>query len=286
MVNQKTNNKRTRDNRYKKGARQVRVFPAGWPVALLKLFSAAAAIGVMSLLFVFGHDWITQCEYFRAATVEVSGIERLDRKHVLETAKIAEGVNLLSVNLNISRKRLLALGWVADAEIRRELPDTLIIKVREHTPVAVIELGKSFLVNGAGEIFVETEKEKFRDLPVISGVKYQDWKADSGDGKGMSESVMDVLRLGRAKDSVLPCAFIKRIQVDRELGLTVVTRDFPAERIHLGFGGYESKYHRMSRIFIYLNRRGAEPAFEKVDLRYKDRIVARPAGDQMNLTKL
>ncbi|MCF8110430.1 MAG: FtsQ-type POTRA domain-containing protein [Desulfobacteraceae bacterium] len=283
-MNNKVSSKKFRENRYRKAEGQPRATTARWPVVFLKFFSVATAIAVMSLVFIFGYDWITQWEYFSAEKIEVSGLKRLDREQALRAAKISEGINILSVNLAAARKRMLALPWVAGAEIRREFPDIFRIKIYEHTPVAVIELGRSFLVNAEGQIFKETDREQFRNLPVISGAKYQHWKDDVNGKTRMSESVMFVLNRGMKDHAVLPYESIVEIQADPELGLTVITGQYPARKIHLGFGEYESKYTRLSKLFSYLERRGVA-GFEEIDLRYRDRIVAKPAKDQANLTR-
>lgn len=286
MADKKISNKRSRVNRFRKDAGQKKAMPAGWQAGVLKIFCASAAIMAMSLVFVFGYDLLTQCDYFAVEKVEVSGIERLTRKRVLQAAKIADGVNILSVNLNAARKRLHAMSWVENAEIRREFPDTFIIRIREHSPVAVIEMGGLFLINTSGEIFTETGDDEFEDLPVITGIKYTTWKTESRGGNPVAGSVIKVIELARKEGCVLPFESIKKISVDKDLGLTVTTGEFPAEKIHLGFGGYEDKYRRLSEIFSYLKCRGVSLAFKEIDLRYKDRIVARPAEDKTNLTKL
>lgn len=284
MVNEKLNKKRLRENRYRKAAGQSAAVPAGWPVVFLKLFSGAAAIAVMSLVFVFGYDWVTQCDFLSAQTIEIKGIKELERKQVLETAKISEGVNILSVNLSTARRRMLSLAWAAETEIRREFPDKFMIRIREHEPVAVIELGKIFLVNAEGEIFREADRQQFPELPLIAGAEYEDWVADNDRNTKVCESVMFVIARARQDSSVLTSGNIEKIMVDRELGLTLITGEYPAEKIHLGFGGYESKYQRLSKIISFLNQRGADVEFKEIDLRYRDRIVARPAGEAGNLT--
>ncbi|MFP3998413.1 MAG: cell division protein FtsQ/DivIB [Desulfobacterales bacterium] len=284
MVNEKLNKKRLRENRYRKAAGQSAAVPAGWPVVFLKLFSAAAAIAVMSLVFVFGYDWVTQCDFLSAQTIEIKGIKELERKQVLEAAKISEGVNILSVNLSTARRRMLSLAWAAEAEIRREFPDKFMIRIREHEPVAVIELGKIFLVNAEGEIFREADRQQFPELPLIAGAEYEDWVADNDRNTKVCESVMFVIARARQDSSVLTSGNIEKIMVDRELGLTLITGEYPAEKIHLGFGEYESKYQRLSKIISFLNQRGADVEFKEIDLRYRDRIVARPAGEAGNLT--
>lgn len=285
LANERIIHKRTRENRYKQARQSAPVSGGRWPATLLKFLSGAAAIGVMSLLFIFGHDWLTQCDYFRAETVQVSGTRRLSDKQIMETAKIKEGANILSINLATARKRLLALSWIAAAEIRREFPGTIMIRVREHNPMAVIDLGKPFLVNARGEIFMEAQKEQFSDLPVIKGADYQDWKSGESGNTSVSEAVMSVLQLGGQSQSVVPVSRIDRIHVDPELGVTLQTSGFPAARIHLGYGQYAVKYRRLAKIFKYCGRNETPREFAEIDLRYPDRIVASPAKAQTDQAK-
>ncbi|MFW6011633.1 MAG: cell division protein FtsQ/DivIB [Desulfosalsimonas sp.] len=283
-MNKKVGSKKLRENRYKKAAAQPSAMPARWSVVFLKIFSVAAAIAVMSLVFIFGHDWLTQCGYFSAEKIEVSGLKRLERDQVLKAAKISKGVNILSVNLAAARKRMLALTWTAGAEIRREFPDTFRIKICEHTPVAIIELGRKFLVNAEGEIFKETERDEFQNLPVIRGAEYQHWSSDISGKTRICESVMFVLNRSMEDHAVLPYKSIAEIRVDRELGLTVITGQYPAGKINLGFGEYESKYTRLSKVFSYLERMGTA-GFEEIDLRCEDRVVAKPVKKQEKSTR-
>lgn len=285
LANEGIIHKRTRGNRYKQARQSTPVSGVRWPGTLLKFLSGAAAIGVMSLLFIFGHDWLTQCDYFRAETVQISGTRRLSDKQIMKTAKITEGVNILSINLATARKRLLALPWIGAAEVRRKFPGTIAIRVREHQPMAVIDLGKPFLVNARGEIFMEAQKAQFPDLPVIEGADYQDWKADKNGNTPVSEAVMSVLQLSGKKQNAVPVDRITRIHVDPELGVTLETSGFPASRIHLGYGSYEIKYQRLSEILDYHRRNDAPKEFAEIDLRYPDRIVASPAKEQTDQAK-
>jgi len=82
-------------------------------------FLALMVVG-MSLMFIFIHDVLTQCDYFKAESITVTGGQRLTPDQILKTADIEEGVNLVSLNLKMIRKRLLAHPWIAEAE---KLPD-------------------------------------------------------------------------------------------------------------------------------------------------------------------
>lgn len=276
-----------RQNRYKRSHSDPAPGARRWSRLALRCVAGAAAIAAMSLLFVFGYDWLTQCAYFRAETIRVIGNERLAAEHVIQAAGVRTGVNILSVNLKTARRRLLSDPWIAEASIRRDFPGSLAIRIREHRPAAVIDLGRRFLVNARGEIFKEAGKGAGTGLPLITGADYADWRS-GGDGRSMPvrAAVMDVLRLGRQKHSAVPACRILEIRADPDLGLALKVEGLPVETIQLGYGAYEDKYRRLERIFKYLRDLESPPVFEKMDLRNPDRIVARPGKeDEGWLTK-
>ncbi|MGM0452140.1 MAG: cell division protein FtsQ/DivIB [Thermodesulfobacteriota bacterium] len=247
------------------------------PIALIaQAMTGGAVIIGMSLLFVFSHDWVTQCDYFRAEKVTVEGTDRLDPVAIQKVAHIWEGVNILSVNLTSVRKRLISEPWIADADIRRDLPSAITIRIDEHQPLAIIDLGRMFLINTEGAIFKETEKERFPALPVIKGVNYPEWKGrDQQHAKAFS-SVMAVLRLGSRPGSPLPNQEIEKIIVDEQMGLTLTTEDRLAV-ITLGYGDYKKKYRRFEKICAHMKPSADDRQFYEMDLKNPDRVVARPA---------
>lgn len=246
--------------------------------AIFQVMTGIAVLIGMSLVFVYSHDWVTQCDYFRTEKVIVTGTQRLDPKDIERISNVWDDINILSVNLVNVRKRLLNVPWIADAEIRRILPSTLIIKVTEQRPLAVLDLGKPFLINTDGEIFKETESLRFEKLPIVTGVDYLDWKVEDQPGTKVFHAVMEILRLGENKNSVLSNAHIKEIIVDKEIGLSLRT-DTRVPVIQLGYNDYEAKCRRFEQIVAHLDRTGSELKFDSMDLRNPDRIVARPVND-------
>jgi len=266
-------------NRYKKEAKQPRDYRRAMATTLRAMSGVAVIIG-MSLVFVYCHDWITHCDYFRAEKVIVSGTDRLDPVAIQKVANLWEGVNVLSVNLSMVRKRLLSEPWIADVEIRREFPATITIAIREHRPLAVIDLGRPFLINTEGRIFKETEHGRFAQLPIITGIDYLDWRMEGKPGSQVFDAVMDVLLLGSDRAHLLNNERIDQIIVDREIGLTLRTES-PVSVIELGYGDFEKKYQRFTRISDHLNRTEQKQIFYSLDLRNPDRIVARPVTENI-----
>lgn len=245
--------------------------------AVGKLISVVALTAAMSCLFIFGHDYLTQCRYFRADRLLVEGVQKLRPDQVLRQADIRRGINILGLNLALARKRLLAHPWIAEASVGRELPSTVVVRVREHRPLAVLDLGKKFLVNTRGEIFKEMDDSDAADLPVVTGLAFSDITAGGQPRSLPFQAVMAVLGLGKASGSVLPNGNIRNIEVDREIGLTLYARD-RINAIRIGYNGYREKYDKLKNVLFYLDTRQRFPRLDSIDLNDVNRIVVTPAG--------
>ncbi len=268
--------KRLRKNYYKnsnagKRNKMLKRFVFG-----LKLMVVGTALVFISLLFVFSYDFLTQCDYFKAEELMVNGTHRLTQNQVLQQANIATGVNIFSVNLSKVRKRLLAHSWIEDAEVRRDLPSGINIRVKEQEPLAVLNLGRKFIINTHGEIFKEMDKADHCNLPMISGLEFSDINVKGESRSIPFDSVMKILGLGQKPESVLPYSLIKKIHVDREMGLSIYAFDNIRE-IKIGYNNYQDKYAMLKDVLFYLEKNGGFSRLESIDLNNLNRIVVSPA---------
>jgi cell division protein FtsQ len=182
----------------------------------------------------------------------------------------------LSVNLYVVRQRLLADPWVAEAQVSRDLPDTMEIHIVEQRPLAILDLGRKFLLNDRGEVFMELNEAAPVALPLVTGLEFTDLHLDGGSASPAFAAVMEVLRLGLRPDTALPLAAVGRIEVDRQLGLTI--HAFGGKKIiKIGYHDYSDKYDRLRTVMVFLNRDGRLPDFSVIDLNYRNRIVVTPA---------
>jgi cell division protein FtsQ len=233
-------------------------------------------LAASSVALIFGYDYLTQCAYFEAQRIQVAGNQRLSAETVLKRARVGTGINILSVNLYLVRQRLLADPWIAEAQVSRELPDSLEIRVTEEKPLAVLDLGRRFLLNAQGEVFMELDGEKPAALPLVTGLEFPDLHLAGGGGSPSFSAVMEVLRLSGRPAAPLPISSIERIDVDRELGLTL--HAFGGTKIiKIGFHDYPDKYERLRTVMVFLNRDGRLADYSVIDLNHSSRIVVTPA---------
>lgn len=79
--------------------------------------------------------------------------------------ELAQG--FLSVDLERLRARLERLEWVDTARLRREWPDTLVVRLTEHRAAA--RWGERGLLDVRGDLFAERPEHAFPELPKLDG---------------------------------------------------------------------------------------------------------------------
>ena len=262
--------------------------------AVIWLTIGTVGVIFMSAFFIFVHDVFTQSEHFQARQIHVEGGRRLSVQRILDQAGVRPGINVLSVNLAAARKRLLAHPWIAEAEIQREIPATLRIRIREHVGAAVVDVGRKFLLSPQGELFKEWEPSDPADLPSVAGLAIADLRvvdrsAAAGglalfdtDGPAAPappsramDAVLQVLILGREPESILSTRELRSIQVDRELGLTLMA--YAENRaIRLGYNDYPAKYHLLRELLAVFRTQPDVADFERIDLTDMNRVIVNP----------
>ncbi|HBN26807.1 MAG TPA: hypothetical protein DD405_04995 [Desulfobacteraceae bacterium] len=272
-------NKRIRKNSLKKNiqAKHSRVLQRC--ILSLKIISVAAIVALTCLFFVFCYSFITQCDYFRLEKTTITGIKILYFEQVMAQAGIRKNSNILSLNLPLVRKKLEAHPWIAEAEVRRALPDKIIIRITEHTPLAALNLGHKFIMNNKGKIFKKMTSEDHFNFPIINGLKLSDFSLINNQKSIQFYSIMDVLQLGRRPESILSYRFMKRIEIDRELGLTIFASMDGSDRqkkIILGYDNYLEKFKKVEEIIYCLKKNSMFSDFNTIDLVNLDRVVVTP----------
>ncbi len=123
------------------------------------LFVAAAAA-----LLVAGVLWGMRMPWFPVREVVVMhGLEEVRRGEIERSVAGLLRGNFFSINLEILRQSLEKLPWVRHAEVRRQWPARLEVRIEEHRPAARWGDGASYLVNTFGEVFAATLT---RDIPL------------------------------------------------------------------------------------------------------------------------
>ena len=266
--------KTTRKNRFRK-SRKIR--QARWRGRITVAFRwvmGALALAVASGAFIFAHDYFTQSRQFQVQQIEISGIQRLSRQQVLTAAGIGARSNILSVNLAVTRKRLLADPWIANATVSRLIPSGLQLHIIEQRPLALLDMGgdQGFLINADGEVFKRQAPSRIDGLIRIEGLTHADLPVANASPSKALDAVMTLLHLVGRPDSALSIADIRRIRMDRDIGATIYSGKGD-RAVKLGFGRYRQKCDALAPLLASLRKDRRLEQYRVIDLYDVNRIV-------------
>jgi len=244
-------------------------------ISSLKVMLALTSISVVSTICIFGYDCLTQCDYFRVKTITVEGNQILAKEDVFRETLIKSGDNIFAINLSMVRKRLMDNRLIAEAEVVRKIPSGIILRIKEHRPLAVIDIGKEYLLNEDGNIYKEKTAIDSEILPIVKGLRFSDLNSGDMETGRPLNAVRTVLKLGRKPEIILPNSSIALINVDREIGLTLFALN---KIIRIGYNNYADKYERLEKVFYHAQNGQDFSDFDAVDLNNLSRIVIRPSA--------
>lgn len=147
-----------------------RVFLAvilGGAVALAWFVASLAGVPAMAQQQV---AYLASDAGFEVRRVKVTGVERMNELKVYERALGERDRPMPAVDLEALRSDLLALSWVKDARVSRQLPDTLVIDVVERTPHAALRKpGRYVLIDGTGHELEPIAEKDAKGMLVVTG---------------------------------------------------------------------------------------------------------------------
>ncbi len=140
------------------------------------IFLMLAAIGGVGWLLAAGagqmKSWLySDNDHFVIERLNIASSGTLSPDHIREFGGIGEGQNLFAVDIAAVRKRLEDGPLIKRAEVQRQLPSTLAIRVQERTPLARIAHGQAgffFAVDNEGHV-LGLAGRKLGAMPIVKG---------------------------------------------------------------------------------------------------------------------
>jgi len=230
---------------------------------MLVLQAGAVAALLVSALWA-GYSKAMASDRLRVAHVDVRGERFLSQGEIVQLLGPALGENILGLDLDELKAKLRASPWVADAIVKRTLPDTLRVEVRERVPLALAAVDRLYLMDGDGTLIdIYGPRTASFDLPIVRGLPGADGDARRDRAQRAGALLRDLGELASE---------ISEVQVEDSGDLRVVLRG-PGEVLRMGTPPYRKRFVT----FLSLRKDLAErcPNAEYFDLRFKDRIYAK-----------
>jgi cell division protein FtsQ len=144
-----------------------------WKTYLRVTFGVGVGIVGGCLVYASGHFLLAsrQMALLHPDQVELAGNHYVLRANILGIFKVDQGHSVLRIPLNERRRQIEAIPWVAEALVRRALPNSIEVEITERTPIAFLRQGSDLaLVDLHGVILERPLKANFH-FPVVTGIR-------------------------------------------------------------------------------------------------------------------
>jgi cell division protein FtsQ len=251
-------------------ARTSRLFGLSW--------SKTGRVAIVLALVLYAGYRVTtlvlNAEALTITRINVSGNSRLSKGEVVALLDGLRGTNMLTVDLDAWRRKVLSSPWVADAAIRRMLPGTVSVVIAERQPMGIGRINDHlYLIDDRGGIIDEFGPNYAElDLPIIDGLAAP--PSDNG-------PLVDEPR------AMLASRVLTALQAHPELAKRVSEIDVSDVRdavlllkgdtalVRVGNEQFAERLQSYLDLAPTLHERIA--AIDYVDLRFDERVYVRPA---------
>jgi len=163
-------------------------------------------------------------------------------------------------------RQMLRSPWVRSVNIRKALPDTLSIAIKEAEPFALLEMNEHlFLVDEKGKLLEELRDGSVPFLPVITGDPYKE-----------KEGFSEALSLAKTMSEKGFLAERDHIEIlahkPHELAVTI-----DGLVVKIGSGRFEEKLAQLLKLEEDIKH--MEIRVDYIDLRFAGRAIVKPAAD-------
>ena len=233
----------------------------------------ATAFLLASAALYQGLELVLGASALQVRRIVVGGNVRISSGEVQALVGGLRGTSILTADLESYRSRLLDSPWIADAALRRVLPSTVEVLVRERRPIGLCRLGATlYLIDAGGTIIDEFGPQYAEfDLPIIDGLVRP--PSDRHSAIDENRALLAARVVEALAGSPELAERVSQIDVSDPHDAVVLIDDDPA-LLHLG----EERFAERLQGYLDLAPalREQVPEIEYVDLRFGDRVYVRP----------
>jgi len=216
---------------------------------------------------VAGGAWVITSPRFLLSNIVISGTSRVQPAEVGEALRPLKGKHLLLVSLADVESRLSQNRWIEGANLRKRMPDKLVVEVLERRPVALLRRDEGlFYVDRSGTVIDLYDPAREADLLLLSV------------GPGATLEVEPALAVAAELELVAPdwAAGLSEVEVlgGGDFRLFTAALQFP---VLVSLGGVGRQVRKFRQVMPEIVRRYDHVS--AVDLRFSRQIVIQPAVD-------
>lgn len=259
--------RRRRKNLMSRREKRAKVFSG------LRVLLVLWVAGVLLYIAAMGVKAMLRSSLFDIARVEYEGQARMPYEELTRLSGLEQGVNIFSVDLASTCRKIGASPWVGEVTMRRMLPSRIRVEIDERIPAAVVKANDDlFLTSRDGVILGYATEADRVSLPRISGIAIRQGRAEADAGIKVA-AALELTDFLKGRSFPGPDDDME-VRVDDPFNVILMLNGV---EIRLGRGDYDEKFKKLAEVESDIRRRQIELSY--VDLRFSDKVVIKPAHE-------
>ena len=261
-------------------------------LAIVLLASGTTAGLVMGGMALSG--WTETSPVFNLDAIVVAGNRTVGKEDIIRVSGLEMGRNIWSADLEETERRLMLDRRFDRVALSRRLPGTVVVRVKELQPIAIVQLDRLYGVSERAELILLSPGNGLPDLPVItvdaSGFRSMSGAAESRDlhFETLRETMLVDPEMGRALYLMRVLRAMSPGMYDELSEIHVSRPNDPIAymvegglAIRFGTGHYPRKIEMLRRTVERLEADAIRTRL--IDLRFKDQVIVRPVVSSRSL---
>lgn len=228
------------------------------------------ALFVLSAVLAHAYHALLDGPWFRLQEVRISGLERVERREILDALGVPRNASLLTVEVAERAEAVGALPWLRASTVKVELPNRIVVEVTERVPFAVIFADRFLVMDREGNLFAEAAVNAHPTLPLVSGFSGAGLKVGDRLPPEPLDAFQRLMAALSASQGWFPMNQISECRWHGEEGFILYTT-VKAIPIELGWDDYELKLGRLQKVLGQLSQRNLLESVTRIDLDYPNR---------------
>ena len=239
---------------YRRGEKLVIYLKRGTFVLLTVIVIAALVLGAKML-----------SSHFGVKEIIISGNFHLNKDDIVKSTNIKKWTPLLEIRAEDLSKRLRKNPWIKSVSLKKQFPGTLLIRIEEAVPKALLSINKMlYIIDADGNVLEKIDGESVPFLPVLKEIN-----------PGNKKDIREALQLIAALSEKKILGNMESVEIGAESYGLFMNMD--GEFIKVGYGDYSAKFERWVELEPEIRKRGVPIMY--IDLRFKDSVIVKPMED-------
>jgi len=235
---------------------------------LIKILLFVLGLGVLSVTFISGYQFLSSSPYLVLKNIIVTGINHDLREELIEISGITGKETFLSIDLAKIEKNIEGHPWIKSVFLKKEFPDTLYIQAEGEEAVAIVLSDRMYLMDKQGVIFKDVKADDNIDLPVVTGLS----RGDFGNREYLERVSSLIDDIQGLNAPLLSAKELSEINVGTDGDLSIYFNRLPL-KVFIGKNDFDRKIDSLRDIIKHLEDSHRLYQARSIDLDYSDRGV-------------